>query len=161
MNDSSTANAMEIIKNYQTTAPVDVVKVAAAFGLNVYAEPLPDGVSGKIVRRPDFGSSSGYSIIVNSSEPKTRQRFTVAHEIAHFILHRAKIGNGIEESTLYRANGMSSKEETQANRLAAEILMPDHLLLGESQKGRQTARDMANKFSVSEVAMSIRLGLPT
>jgi predicted transcriptional regulator len=153
--------AMDIIKNHQINPPVDVIEIARAFGLNVYSDNLSGGVSGMIVHRPEYGSSSGYSIIVNSGEPQTRQRFTVAHEIAHFVLHRDKIRNGIEDSTLYRAASMSNHDETQANRLAAEILMPHHLLLRYAQEHPRTAREMANIFNVSEVAMSIRLGLPT
>jgi Zn-dependent peptidase ImmA (M78 family) len=153
--------ALDMIRPYQQQAPVDVVGIARALGLNVYSDNLPNGVSGQIVKRPQYGSPSGYSIIVNSNEAHVRQRFTVAHEIAHFILHCSSIGDGISESTLYRAAGLSSRQEVEANQLAAEILMPQNLLLLATQNGQYTARQMADTFNVSEVAMSIRLGLPT
>jgi len=153
--------ARDIIRAHQTAAPVDVVVLAQALGLNVFADTLPTGVSGQIVRRPDYGSVTGYSIIVNAVEARVRQRFTVAHEIAHFILHRDQIGDGIQESTLYRAVGFSSKQEVEANKFAADILMPWHLLDQMVHSEPTTIEDLADRFEVSEVAMSIRLGFPT
>jgi predicted transcriptional regulator len=153
--------AMELIRPLQVEAPVDPIEIARFFGLFVFADFLPSGVSGKIVRRPEYGSASGYAIIVNSGEAQVRQRFTVAHEIAHFILHRDQIGDGFEESAMYRVASMSNRQEAEANRLAAEILMPQHLILMAAQDGRKTAAELARMFNVSEVAMSIRLGLPT
>lgn len=154
-------HAMQIIRANQISPPVDVIAVAQAFGLNVFADHLPLGVSGQIVRRPEYGSASGYSIIVNSGEAMVRQRFTVAHEIAHFVLHKDMIGDGIQESTLYRAAGFSSRQEVEANKLAADILMPWHLLTPLLSAEPRTTSDLAQEFVVSEVAMSIRLGLPT
>ena len=47
---------------------------------------------------------SGYAIFVNKGDRyKTRQRFTIAHKIAHFILHREAIGDGIVDDALYRS----------------------------------------------------------
>lgn len=158
---SSTAAAHDIIRAHQTSSPVDVVALAEALGLKVFADALPAGVSGQIVKRPEYGSPSGYSIIVNSKEAPVRQRFTVAHEIAHFVLHKDMIGDGIQESTLYRANGFSSKQEVEANKLAADVLMPWHLLSPIVNATPRTPAELAEVFNVSEVAMSIRLGLPT
>lgn len=153
--------AQQIISHFQITAPVDVIQIANAFGLVVYADNLQNGVSGMLVRRPEWGSASGFAIVVNSHEAPVRQRFTVAHEIAHYVLHRDQIADGIADDTLYRAVGLSNKQEAEANKLAADILMPWHLL-NQSMAGQPTsAHQLAIQFNVSEVAMSIRLGLPT
>jgi len=153
--------AMEILRVHQRSAPVDVVAIARDLGLQVYVDELPPGVSGKLVRRPEFGSPSGYVIIANRMQALVRQRFTVAHEIAHFILHRNEIGDGINEDVMYRADGMTGPQETEANRLAADILMPWHLINTATISGQQTVEHLAQVFVVSEVAMSIRLGMPT
>ncbi|MGB8841364.1 MAG: ImmA/IrrE family metallo-endopeptidase [Aliidongia sp.] len=149
----------QIIFEHQQQPPVDVAALAQRFGLNVYADALNPGISGMIVRRPEYRSASGYSIIVNSSDPLVRQRFTVAHEIAHFLLHRDQIGDGITENTLHRAEGFSSKEEVQANKLAADILMPLDLISRQMNGGNRELRELARTFNVSEIAMAIRLGL--
>ena len=56
-----------------------------------------------------------------------RRRFTIAHEIAHFLLHRDKIGDQLSDDAMYRSS-LSSDDERAANRLAADILMPMGLI---------------------------------
>lgn len=155
-------SAAECIRRFQSSAPVDVLKVATAFGLKVYESDthLPHNTSGMILRAPEVGGESGYCIIVRSSEPFVRRRFTVAHEISHFILHRDKIGNSLADDTLYRSS-LSSVEESEANQLAADILMPRDLIRKyASSLGVTDPSVLAKRFQVSELAMKIRLGLP-
>jgi Zn-dependent peptidase ImmA (M78 family) len=51
--------------------------------------------------------------------------------------------------------------EAQANRLAADILMPWHLLNQHMSAGKVGVDDLARIFEVSPSAMSIRLGAPS
>jgi predicted transcriptional regulator len=153
------STSTQIIFEHQQQPPVDVAALARRFGIDVYADTLNPGISGMIVRRPQYGSLSGYSIIVNSADPLVRQRFTVAHEIAHFLLHRDQIGDGITENALHRSEGFSSKEEVQANKLAADILMPLDLISRQMNEGNRELRELARTFNVSEIAMAIRLGI--
>jgi Zn-dependent peptidase ImmA (M78 family) len=101
---------------------------------------------------------------VNRHEHKNRQRFTIAHEIAHYVLHRDQIRNDLNseltDDTFYRS-GLSEKREWEANRLAAEILMPWPLIRTLTAAGKKTPRELAAELEVSESAISIRLGLPT
>jgi Zn-dependent peptidase ImmA (M78 family) len=121
---------------------------------------LPSNVSGKIFRDPLNGGASGFSIAVNASENPLRKRFTVAHEISHFILHREQLENGdLIDDTMYRS-GLSSAEETAANRLAADILMPYALIQSLIQSGIRDVVSMANALQVSQPAMKIRLNIP-
>ncbi|WP_198152587.1 ImmA/IrrE family metallo-endopeptidase [Tsuneonella dongtanensis] len=121
------------------------------------AATLSPGISGEITRAPD----GTYTIRVNRHDPKRRQRFTVAHELAHFLLHRDQIGNGIQDDKLYRSS-LSDRREQEANRLAADILMPPHLIDAalndaiEKDVGDRLAH-LANELNVSEPAMSVRL----
>src|SRR3546814_3235070 len=64
------------------------------------------------------GGESGFAIYVNGSHPRVRRRFSIAHEIAHFALHRNLIGDGVTDDAMYRSN-LSSAVEVQANRMAA------------------------------------------
>jgi Zn-dependent peptidase ImmA (M78 family) len=104
------------------------------------------------------GGSSDFSIVVNKTESRARKRFTIAHEIAHFILHRDDITDGLVEDALFRG-GLSSKQETQANQLAAEILMPFPLIEQLMAQGNRTIEELAEALEVSKAAISIRLGV--
>jgi Zn-dependent peptidase ImmA (M78 family) len=77
-------------------------------------------------------------------------------------LHRDEIGTGIEDDVLYRSS-LSDRREQQANRLAADILMPGELLA----EAREAAEEkgvgdvvlyLADMFAVSEAAMRIKVG---
>jgi len=143
-----------IIDDHQESAPVPVVMLAKALGLSVFTlDTFPDDVSGMI--KKEDGS---YSIYVNSTHHSNRRRFTIAHEIAHYILHKEYIGDGIVDDALYRS-GLGTIMETEANAFAAEILMPFHLLSQESLPDR-TVNDLAEIFKVSTASMGIRLGEP-
>ncbi len=158
--DNAVETPGQIIAKHQIQAPVDIVAIANDLGLNVWAMDLPGSVSGKIFRDPINGGSSGFSIVVNSAHSTVRQRFTVAHEIAHFILHRQKLESGdLVDDAMYRS-GLSNKDETAANRMAADILMPFALIRSLISAGIRDPQSLAAKLQVSLPAMKIRLGLP-
>ena len=151
--------AMEIIRKHQTKAPVSVLAIAHELGCRVYrAKGWPDSLSGKISRSEE--EEDHFSIYTNADHPITRRRFTAAHEVAHCILHREEIGTGFFEDALYRS-GLSNKQEAAANRLAADILMPWHLLKQAiEEEDHPTIPRLAKIFNVSKSAMSIRMGVP-
>lgn len=60
---------------------------------------------------------------------------------------------------MYRG-GLSSREETQANQMAAEILMPFKLINKLMDEGESTLEGLAQRLQVSVVALKIRLGAP-
>src|SRR3546814_7195870 len=78
------------------------------------------------------GGESGFAIYVNGSHPRVRRRFSIAHEIAHFALHRNLIGDGVTDDAMYRSN-LSSAVEVQANRMAADIRSEEHTAERQSQ----------------------------
>ena len=154
--------AMEIIRKHQKSTPVPVIKIAHELGCRVYrAKGWPDNLSGKVKPIPEDGEGGHFAIYANAAHAKTRRRFTIAHEIAHCILHGDEIGDGISEDALYRS-GLTNKQETEANRLAADILIPWHLLKKAIEKGTPpiTIPALAETFRVSKSAMSVRLGVP-
>jgi Zn-dependent peptidase ImmA (M78 family) len=139
---------------------VDVVSIAQEIGIRVWEmNHLPEGVSGQIWRDPVNGGTSGYSIGVRATESLPRKRFTVAHELAHYILHRNRLDGGLFEDVMFRG-GLSSREETQANQMAADILMPFKLISKLMDDGESTLEGLAQRLQVSLVALKIRLGLP-
>lgn len=159
MNSIFNENTEKIVIKNQLATPVNVTKIANELKINVYTALGEEGVAGKIIKDSLLGGESGYAIVINRHDAPRRQRFTIAHEISHFILHKDLIGDGIVDDALYRS-GLSNKIEREANKLAADILMPWHLINEFMSEKIKTIQDLANIFQVSESAMSIRLGIP-
>lgn len=147
---------LAIFKPFMQVAPVDVEACAAAVGLPIYSANLGRGISGMIKREGD-----GFVCFVDASEPSVRQRFTAAHELGHFVLHKDMIGDTHSDNYLLRADGFNGYQETQANTFAADLLMPRELIEQKMIEGVTTVQDLAKAFNVSQIAMGIRLGLPT
>lgn len=147
---------MDIIRRHQTAPPVKVSPIARELGVPVFnVANWSDNLSGMLKRDPN--SESGYAIFVNGSHHTNRVRFTIAHELGHFILHGHLIKEGIVEDALLRAEGLSNAVEAQANGFAADLLMPWSLLRVQQDLGVTSIEELANIFEVSNDAMSIRL----
>lgn len=144
--------------------PIPIIKIAARQGLTVSPYELGEGVSGVLVLENGRGAI-GY----NPRESSVRQRFTVAHELGHFILHHTKEDEVFvdEKFTVMYRDGNSSTgsdpREQEANAFAACILMPRNLVLEELKSNEfdladvHSLKNLAKKFDVSAIAMSIRL----
>lgn len=61
---------------------------------------------------------------VSAADILPRRRFTAAHELGHFVLHRSNMGRFIADATIAEADGDLPAMEAEANRFAAELLMP-------------------------------------
>lgn len=145
------------VEQFTGELPVKVGALAAALGLKVVVATLPINISGLVKPEED-----GYVIKVNRFESKERQRFTIAHEIAHYLIHRDHIKTGIVDSVLYRSK-LSSRTEAEANKLAADIIMPmglvsRHLSKLSGSDRQDAAGALSELFDVSRQAMEIRLG---
>lgn len=146
---------LAVVAKFQNQVPVDLVAIAAALGVPVVHTPLGREIAGQITRDPRKGGRSGFVIHINSSEHPNRQRFTLAHEIAHFILHRDLIESGLIDDTMYRSD-LGDRYESQANRLAADILMPVRQVRKYLNTG-MAVEALAQLFKVSAAAMKIRV----
>lgn len=155
------ATQKQIIDRHQHDWPVQMVPLAEDLGLRVYRRSdWPDNISGRIFKADDLlAGSSGYAIEVNGDHHPNRRRFTIAHEIAHFVLHPNLIGDSLYDDGLYRS-GLSNRVEAQANKFAQRILMPDHLIQRALSEIGYDSKALAEAFEVSEAAMRIRLGYP-
>ncbi|MEM9287130.1 MAG: ImmA/IrrE family metallo-endopeptidase [Pseudomonadota bacterium] len=150
-----------ILEHYLSTYPVKLGALARALGVGgIRVSSMPTGVSGQITKE-----NGDYFIRVNRNEARERQRFTIAHELAHFLLHRDVIDSspdGITDNVLYRS-GAPERIEFQANRLAADLVMPMDLIekkLRDDFGGvvtEATIESLAASFQVSKAAMEIRL----
>lgn len=150
---------LAVIKKHWDKCPVPIDAIIAEMGVPLRYQPLPDNVSGWIERQ-----NGGYRIVVNSNHAPTRQRFTAAHELGHYIYHRDLLGEGVGDNRAYRTDGtdrpnanIRPMHERQANSFAANVLMPRHAL---TNTAGQSVSELAARFGVSKDAMRIRLGRP-
>lgn len=154
--------AMEVLEAFGSSGPpVAVEKIALAQGAQITYETFDGQVSGMLIRDEDR-----VIIGVNSTHAPVRQRFTIAHEIGHLVMHK---GRPVFIDRLVRINerdGSSDKDERQANAFAAELLMPRTFVTAEIERifgkrsqtmPEQLVDDLAAKFNVSSAAMGYRL----
>lgn len=145
------------IDDYLTEYPVKLGAIAKRLGVKVLLSTLPRGTSGQI------GLEDGVFVIrINRHEAKHRQRFTLAHELAHFLLHRERIEaeGGWSENVLLRS-GQPLNIEFEANRLASDLVMPSALLAQTRADysgpiTNEVIEDLARRFGVSAAAMEIK-----
>lgn len=137
------------IKGFINNYTVDIESIVKGHGLEIKMEDLPSSISGYL-RKID----NKWIIGVNINHHKKRQRFTIAHEFAHYILHR-RDGGYFEDTTFFRHENDSSLEY-KANEFAAEILMPPDLISTAFDNGIKRIIDLADSFSVSVQAIKFR-----
>lgn len=147
------------LEEHMNQVPVKLGGLATSLGLIVRTGTLRPGISGEI--KPSEDAPSGFLIRINRHEKKERQRFTLAHEIGHYVLHRDLIRSGITDDIMYRSS-LSDRYESEANKFAAELLMPQSLIRNRIS-GKSVddflAEELAREFEVSVPAMKIRLGI--
>jgi len=144
-----------VIRRFTDNVPVNIIGLANALGLTVIETDL--GVNaGEIFRDIRRGGFSGYSIVVNSNDPHVRQRYTIGHEIAHFLRHRDRVRNRLVDDRMYRS-GHGKTVEEEADALAADLLMPRRVIGQLRAGGLRNVEELAAKFDVSVPAMKRRL----
>jgi uncharacterized protein DUF955 len=98
-------------------------------------------------------------ISVNRNSLRARQRFSIGHELGHWMCDQGSISFSCAEK-VFATEWLNSNPERRANRYAADILLPDSMFRPLA-KGRDidfvTVRDLASKFQTSLVATTIRL----
>lgn len=152
----------KLLKQAQVTKPpVPVERIAEHLGLDVRYAPFEGDLSGALVR------TDGEAYIgVNSFHHSNRQRFTIAHEIAHFILHKGlRVHIDKEFWVNWRDEELSKAvkwQEIEANKYAAELLMPTDFVIRDINKlkrlDKQAMQILAKRYKVSPQAMQITLG---
>jgi len=141
----------EIKANGLYETPINVERLAEYLGLDVVQELMDDDISGYLeFRRGQWVAG------LNALHHKTRQRFTLAHEMAHFVLHRSDHARFVD-NTFTRREGNVDPTESEADRFAAELLMPADRVRGVVGDGVTNVRDLAHEFNVSLLAMRYRL----
>jgi Zn-dependent peptidase ImmA (M78 family) len=141
--------------------PIDVVKIARHLGVKIYAEELPEDISGILDVRNDP------VILINKDHAPHRRRFSIAHELGHFQLHHLMGIIHVDKKSYYRdsksAEGLDDIE-IAANKFAAELLIPEAMIRSELEKhddfidmDEDMVAEMAKKFNVSTTAIGFRI----
>lgn len=166
-NNDPEARAEETLAelNIRST-PIPVEKIAKGLGAQVRFSPLDEELSGMIFIK------DGVPIIgVNALHHPNRQRFTIAHEIGHLVLHRPMITAEVHVDKSFpilmrdAVSATGTQEiEIAANRFASALLMPSELM-EEALEGKtiyldddKTLDALAKKFKVSRQALEFRVG---
>ena len=154
------------MENQVTAPPVPVDRIAKALAAKLRFSPLDYELSGMIYVKEDIPL-----IGVNALHHPNRQRFTIAHECGHLLLHKAQITKEVhvdKDFPMLMRDAVSAagidEMEIEANLFAAELLMPDYLLakaLGDEPldiDDEDAVIALARSFKVSPSAMRFRLG---
>lgn len=161
--------ASELLEQYNIIEPpVPIEEIVVARGIAIARNHFKGTESGFALR-----NGSQQIIGVNTLTSPRRQRFSIAHELGHLLLHDGKpliVDHSIrinERNDLSRAG--TNREEIEANGFAATILMPEDMLRRKlrdefeyAEYDRADSRDellarLAREFDVSAEAMGFRL----
>ncbi len=158
--------ARQVLERCSISAPpVPVEEIARNLGGRVSFENFGPDVSGILYRE-----GTKVVIAVNATHAKTRQRFTIAHEVGHLSLHPGRPMFVDRSVRIDRRDANASlgvdPDEIEANSFAAALLMPENMILATvthrstqrvSAGSEGIIRWLANRFDVSIQAMEYRL----
>jgi Zn-dependent peptidase ImmA (M78 family) len=131
-------------------APRDVYKDFRSMGIHIFRRRLDNSeISGLYVEHPEVG----HCILINYDEDIYRQRFSVAHEVAHAIFDSSEEVVVTFNSNSSRFNNEDLKE-IRANSFASHYLMPPSMLQKLGKVDETTAPNWAQKFRVSTAALA-------
>lgn len=133
------------------TSPLDVKALLSVLGIRLLSIPMSDDISG-MLSLADNGKD--WVVKVNALHHPNRQRFTIAHEIAHFARHRFQQAE-FKDLNFFR-NGESNPMEVEANRFASELLMPESAFRDKVKVFSGSIEEIAQYFKVSTLAVRVR-----
>jgi len=149
--------------------PIDVIAIAQEYTAQrfpgdaitmVRGDNLP-GFDGALYRAQK--GKSGWGIIYNNRVTSPgRINFTIAHELGHYLLHRAAYPNGIKcgEQDIVRWDSDYAQIEQQANQFAATLLMPYDDFRRQVEPRARVDLDIlsqcADRYRVSLIAAVLR-----
>ena len=133
--------------------PIDVRQVAERLGLEVQYLLLDSGTDGMIVKE----AGRPCKVVVDALAHTHRRRFTLAHEIGHYVQKYQKYALGDEGGEIDYRDERSSKgtepDERWANGFAAALLMPASAVRQFWAQG-MTPEQLAEAFNVSQRSMN-------
>ncbi|WP_146037979.1 ImmA/IrrE family metallo-endopeptidase [Tabrizicola aquatica] len=157
------------LRSFCTTLERDTVVLAGQFGLKVFQKEMLPYERGSLDKAPEFGSKSGWVIRVNGNDRLETQNFTIAHELGHFVLHRARLAaldafdgrvHRDSENATDPFTYLDERDpimEAEANGFAAALLMPLNLFRPAHRRLNGDCAALSRLFVVSEGAVRKRV----
>ncbi|EKO3466648.1 ImmA/IrrE family metallo-endopeptidase [Vibrio fluvialis] len=136
-------------ENSVATTPLDLPSLCHVLGIGIKYIPLENNISGKL-----HHDGSRWVINVNSLHHPRRQRFTIAHELGHYFLHRGS-QDKYEDTTFHRGKDYSQKE-LEADNFAGALLMPKDEFTRFIRNNSNKIDDIAEYFGTSSLAIKKR-----
>lgn len=139
-------------KGYYDGEAIDLDSTISKFpDIRVEYVPMEPTQSGEL-----FFNDGVWIIQINKNHNKKRQRFTLAHELGHYILHKEK-NFGFKDAVFFR-NEIIDSMEYSANEFASQLLMPEQSVKKciENENIRNIGK-LADIFDVSAAAMKYRI----
>lgn len=132
--------------------PFDIKSFLIRSGVKIVYEEMDSDCSGYIEKRINT-----WVVGINQYQILKRQRFTLAHEFAHFLFDKEHIEQKgrIEDLILFR-DQRSTQIERRANEFAGKLLMPDNLFKKYLEQGYRKLSVLSDKFDVSLAAVRYR-----
>ena len=152
-----------LAQNHIGMPPVSVEAVAESLGVAIQRVDLKDNLSGF-----SYPKGPRRTIGVNLRHATVRQRFTVAHELGHLLMHTQDLHYDRAFSMQFRSEISSTgtdPKEVAANAFAAELLMPEAFLKRDLREfgsfdienDPRVLDELADRYDVSKQAMVVRL----
>ncbi|WP_309080320.1 ImmA/IrrE family metallo-endopeptidase [Zhihengliuella sp.] len=150
--EAAKLDAEQVLNTYwDGNFPVDVNGIAKKMGVEVFDSILASDISGYIVKRPGEPAE----IHVATDHVPTRKRFTVAHELGHFVERTTRAGDD-DFGYVEKRGGKRTLQEFYADEFAGHVLMPQKDVDKMGREGKKPF-EMAKAFGVSLDAMMVRL----
>lgn len=128
---------------------VDVILIAKVNNIDIEYDILDSSKSGYLKN-----INNRWVIGVNKLHNRKRQRFTIAHELGHYFMHKDK-NVDYEDATFFRIDNSSSIEYA-ANEFAAKLLMPEERIRKVISDGEKSLENLSTIFDVSIAAIKYR-----
>lgn len=129
--------------------PLDINRLIEYLGIQLKKKPLQNNISGYLKKM-----NGAWEITINSMHHPRRQRFTMAHELAHYFLHSSNQDEFVDR-VLFRADEGNAME-WEANSFAGDLLMPEVEFREVIASGARKVEDIARQFGVSAMAVRVR-----
>ncbi|MFH2057957.1 MAG: ImmA/IrrE family metallo-endopeptidase [Pseudomonadota bacterium] len=139
------------------TFPLDIEQVALNVGIQGIQEIPDKNVEGILVALPD--KSVGFISISKHIREKTRKRFTIAHELGHFLIKSHDSNYNCNAFDINNYSAKNKPQENEANQFAAELLMPRQYFSAEidhQEPSYELFQSLTSKFESSLQSTLIR-----
>ena len=144
--------AARLVERLSLKPPIDVEKVCSGLA-ELRFKSFPIEIDGICLDLKVKGRMP--KVWVSKTIPSVRKRFTIAHEVGHIIIpwHSGNIVDDIDAPRSERTEKKYRELEAEANRFAAELLMPSVWVVGIAERATHVADLMHSIGQIADVSL--------